>query len=165
MNHDPVRCRVSSWILKPILLILVIVVQTIRQTMQKKMHNISLHLQHRLPDLLALYAFGSRVSGNSGPLSDLDLAILAAGRTDPVALWTIAGELADIAGCPVDLIDLCAANTVMQYRIITTGERLWTRNHQSDLYESFILGAKSDLDEARAPLLERIRQEGTIHGR
>ncbi|HIJ84540.1 MAG TPA: nucleotidyltransferase domain-containing protein [Magnetococcales bacterium] len=122
-------------------------------------------LRQRFRDLLAIYAFGSRVSGNAGPESDLDLAILVEGKADSVALWHLAGELGDLTGCPVDLLDLRAASTVMQHRIITTGERLWARDHQADLYESFILSEKTALDEARAPLMAIIQREGTIHGR
>ena len=122
-------------------------------------------LRYNLPNLLAIYAFGSRVSGDVGPDSDLDLALLVAGKADPVALWTFSSQLAGIAGCPVDLLDLRAVSTVMQYQIITTGKRLWTKDHQAALYESFILSEKTALDEARAPLMKIIQREGTIHGR
>ncbi|MCD2513206.1 hypothetical protein LQ562_11840 [Acidovorax sp. D4N7] len=72
------------------------------------------------------------------------------------ALWDLGSGLAGIVGCPVDLLDLRAASTVMQYRIVTTGQRLWARDGQAALYESFILGRKTALDEARAGLLEDI---------
>ena len=72
-------------------------------------------LQARLPGLLAVYGFGSRVQGTEGPDSDLDMAVLVAGYADVTLLWQLAGELADIAGCAVDLLDLRAASTVMQY--------------------------------------------------
>ena len=84
-------------------------------------------LQSRMPGLLAIYAFGSRVQGTAGPQSDLDLAVLVAGYADPVVLWELSGELADLAGCPVELLDLRAASTLMQHQIITTGHR-WRAN-------------------------------------
>lgn len=122
------------------------------------------HLRDHCSDLLAIYAFGSRISGESGPESDLDLAVLVESKSDAVALWTLAGSLADRVGCSVDLLDLRAANTVMQYQIITTGKRLWEKDCRAALYESFILSDKMALDEARAPLLDRIQQEGRIYG-
>ena len=70
-------------------------------------------LQAQLPGLLAVYAFGSRVHGVATPQSDLDLAVLVAGYADVHQLWSLSGELADVAGCPVDLLDLRAASTVM----------------------------------------------------
>ena len=87
------------------------------------------------------------------------------GKINPVTLWTLADQLADVVGCPVDLLDLRTASTVMQYQIITTGRRLWRRDHQASLYESFILSEKTALDEARAPLMAIIQREGTIYGR
>lgn len=122
-------------------------------------------LQTRLPQLLAVYAFGSRVQGSAGPNSDLDLAVLVAGHADPLALFGLAGDLADVAGCPVDLLDLRAASTVMQYQIITTGERWWTLDVQAALFEAAVLSEKCELDTARAGLLADIQQRGTVYGR
>ena len=111
-------------------------------------------LQVLLPNLLAVYGFGSRVQGTARQDSDLDMAVLVAGHADPVLLWEWAGELADVAGCPVDLLDLRAASTVMQYQIITTGVRWWTLDAQAALFESAILSQKMALDTARAGLLK-----------
>ncbi|MBF0310452.1 MAG: nucleotidyltransferase domain-containing protein [Magnetococcales bacterium] len=129
------------------------------------MQDIIPYLRDKLPTLLAIYAFGSRVSGTAGPESDLDLAVLVEGKTDAVTLWHLAGALADIAGCAVDLLDLRTASTVMQYQILTTGRRLWAKDLQAELFECFILSEKTALDEARAPLLQRIQQEGSVYGR
>ena len=122
-------------------------------------------LQARLPQLLAIYAFGSRLRGVEGPDSDLDLAVLVAGYAEPLALFSLAGELADVAGCPVDLLDLRAASTVMQYQIITTGQRWWARDVQAALFEAAVLSEKTALDAARAGLLADIQQRGTVYGR
>ena len=122
-------------------------------------------LQARVPNLLAIYAFGSQVQGTAGPQSDLDLAVLVAGYADPLALWALAGDLADIASCTVDLLDLRAASTVMQYQVIMTGQRWWTRDAQAALFEAAILSDKTALDTARAGLLTDIQKKGTIYGR
>ena len=122
-------------------------------------------LQARLPNLLAVYGFGSRVQGTAGPGSDLDMAVLVAGYADVLLLWQLAGELADMAGCTVDLLDMRAASTVMQYQVITQGARWWARDAQASLYESAILSEKTALDAARAGLLADIRETGTVYGR
>jgi predicted nucleotidyltransferase len=122
-------------------------------------------LQTRVPKLMAIYAFGSRVQGNAGPASDLDLAVLVGGYADTLALWQLAGDLADLAACPVDLLDLRAASTVMQYQIITTGQRWWASDIQAALFEAAVLSEKTELDTARAGLLADIQRTGTIHGR
>lgn len=119
----------------------------------------------RVPGLLAIYAFGSRIQGTAGPQSDLDLAVLVAGYADPLDLWALAGDLADLAGCPVDLLDLRAASTVMQHQIISTGQRCWAKDAQAALYEAAILSEKTALDTARAGLLDDIQKRGTVYGR
>jgi len=91
--------------------------------------------------------------------------VLLSGEVDPVSLWQLSGDLADIAGSPVDLIDLRAATTVMQYQIVTRGQRLWARDVQAGLFECFILSEKTALDEARASLLEDIYKEGVVYDR
>lgn len=122
-------------------------------------------LHARVPNVLAVYAFGSRVQGGAGPQSDLDIAILVAGYAEPLALWGLSGDLADLAGCPVDLIDLRAASTVMQHQILTTGEHWWSEDGQAALYEAAILSEKTELDTARAGLLGDIGKRGTVYGR
>ncbi len=118
----------------------------------------------RLPQTLAIYAFGSQIQGHAGPQSDLDLAVLVAGYADPMVLWNLASDLADLAACPVDLLDLRAASTVMQYQVITTGQRLWSVGLETDLFECFVLSEKSDLDIRRAPLLADVAASGKVHG-
>jgi uncharacterized protein len=122
-------------------------------------------LQARVPNLLAIYAFGSRITGTAGALSDLDLAVLVAGYAEPLALFDLAGDLADLAGCAVDLLDLRAASTVMQYQIIITGQRWWACDAQAAIFEAAVLSEKTALDTARAGLLTDIQQRGTVYGR
>ena len=117
-------------------------------------------LQGHIPNLLAIYAFGSHIQGTAQSESDLDLAVLVAGYAEPLALWELAGDLADLAGCPVDLLDFRAASTVMQYQIITTGERWWAKDEQAALFEAAILSEKTALDTARAGLLADIQKSG-----
>ena len=128
-------------------------------------NRLLVEVRARVPGLLAVYAFGSRIQGQAGPGSDLDLAVLVAGYADPLSLFDLAGDLADLAGCPVDLLDLRAASTVMQYQIITRGERWWAADAQAALFEAAILSDKTRLDESRRGLLEDIAQRGSVYGR
>ena len=117
------------------------------------------------PAAFAIYVFGSQVQGTAGRQSDLDLAALVPGYASPAQLWDLGGALADVALCPVDLINLRAASTVMQYQVITTGRKLWSAGTQAGLYECFILSEKTDLDAARAGLLADIKASGHIYAR
>jgi predicted nucleotidyltransferase len=122
-------------------------------------------LRAQFPNTLAIYAFGSQIQGTSGPESDLDLAVLVAGYADPVVLWELAGHLANVADCPVDLLDLRAASTVMQYQVVTTGQCLWSAGLPAGLFECYVLSEKTALDTARAPLMADIHATGEIYGR
>ncbi len=123
-------------------------------------------LQNQVPNLLSLYAFGSQIRGDTHSESDLDLAVLVGGYADPLKLWELAGSLEDLVNCPVDLLDLRAASTVMQYQIITLGERWWAYDDlQASLYEVMIIREKTELDEARSQILKDIEKRGTVYGR
>ena len=122
-------------------------------------------IRSEFPATLAIYAFGSRLNGEANADSDLDLAVLVAGYADPVRLWDLSGKLADISACPVDLLDMRAASTVMQYQILQTGRRWWGQELQAGLFECFVLSEKTELDSARAPLLNDIKTRGYVYGR
>lgn len=53
------------------------------------------HLQQHIPNLLGVWAFGSRISGGARADSDLDLAVLVAGYADTVRLFELAGDVHD----------------------------------------------------------------------
>jgi predicted nucleotidyltransferase len=122
-------------------------------------------LRTAFPHLLAIYAFGSRVQGMAHADSDLDLAVLVAGYADPLALWAQANTLAEVLGCAVDVLDLRAASTVMQHQVMSHGRRLWARELEAGLFESYVLSEKLALDAARAGLLADIVRGGAVYGR
>ena len=122
-------------------------------------------LSLQIPRLLAVYAFGSRIVNQATAESDLDLAVLVEGYADSISLWNIANDLVDITGCHVDLLDLRAASTVMQNQIIRTGECWWQKNSSVGLFEAAVLSEKTELDNARAGLLNDIQSQGTVYGR
>ncbi|EJI84664.1 DNA polymerase subunit beta [Alishewanella aestuarii B11] len=122
-------------------------------------------LQQRLPNLMAVYAFGSQVTGTADKNSDLDLAVLVAGYADVIELWDISSDLAELANCEVDLLDFRAATTVMQYQILTTGKCLYAIDSSVGIYEAMVLSQMTALNEARAGLVQDIREQGAVYGR
>jgi hypothetical protein len=82
-----------------------------------------------------------------------------------LVLWDLAGSLTDVAGCDVDLLDLRAASTVMQYQVISTGQRLWAAGVAAGLFECYVLSEKTALDSARSPLMADIARRGDVYGR
>jgi len=122
-------------------------------------------LQARVPGLMGVYAFGSRVRGDAHPQSDLDLAVLTEGYADAVLLWRVSSELAELAGCDVDLLDLRAASTVMVHQVLTQGERWWASDVRAGLFEAAMLTEKLWLDEARQATMADVQARGTVYGR
>ena len=117
------------------------------------------------PELLAIYAFGSRVKSTAKPGSDLDLAVLMPTYAPPLQLWELASQVAEVVGYPVDLLDLRAASTVMQYQVLTQGTKLFAHGLGVGLFECFVLSEKTALDAARAGLLGDIARQGKVYGR
>jgi len=125
-------------------------------------------VQQRLPRALSVYAFGSRVADNgqhANDNSDLDLAVLVEGYADPLILFELSGQLADKLGCSVDLLDLRAASTVMQHQILTSGQRLWSKDVRAGLFEAAMLTEKLHLNDMRKGLVEDIQARGFVYGR
>ena len=125
-------------------------------------------LQSHLPNLMAIYAFGSRVSGDANANSDWDMAVLVAGYVESGVLWELSGTLADVTGTDVDLIDLRAASTVMQYQVLTLGKRWWLRADSATLvgvWEAAMLSEMTELNSARAGVMADIAVSGVIYGR
>ncbi len=121
-------------------------------------------LRYAFPNVLAIYAFGSRIQGTAREDSDLDLAVLVGGYAEPLQLWEQANQLTEILGCAVDLLDLRAASTVMQYQVLTQGRRLWASEPAAGLFECFALSEKIRLDADRAGLIADIENNGRVYG-
>ena len=99
-----------------------------------------------LPDILAIYVFGSFGTRYERNDSDLDVAILPIKMQDPVALWNLAQEIAIEIHKDFDLIDLLKASTIFRHQIISTGTRIYcsdevgcafTENYYLSMYLRF----------------------------
>ncbi len=121
-------------------------------------------LEAALPDLIAVYQFGSAGTPAMRPDSDLDLAVLNAHPEDPVAVWELAQRIAEVVGRDVDLVDLRRASTVMAAHVVSEGQRLLcTDAEQRAAFEAYTLSDYARLNEERRGILEDIRKRGRIH--
>jgi len=118
-----------------------------------------------LPDVMAVYLFGSAASGKMHPESDIDMAVLTDSPIDPEYLWKLAQDMAAVLGVGVDLIDLRRASTVMRMQIVESGKRLYCRDQVAcDAFEDFVFSDFARLNEERADILEDIRRRGAVYG-
>jgi len=118
-----------------------------------------------LPDVMAVYLFGSAVTGQTHPGSDFDLAVLAESPVGPERLWKLAQDIAAMVNVEIDLIDLRTASTVMRMQIVKGGKRLYCRDQTAcDAFEDFVFSDFARLNEERAGILEDIKRRGAVYG-
>lgn len=118
-----------------------------------------------LPDVAAIYRFGSHGSTSERRDSDVDLAILRRQPLDPARVWDLKHELAIKLGREVDFVDLATASTVLRAQIITSGERLFCADSRyCDSYEDYVLSAYARFNEERKGILSDILERGSVYG-
>lgn len=119
-----------------------------------------------LPDVQAIYHFGSTATGTEGPDSDIDLAILGPYSLDPLVRFDLQEQLALALRRSVDLVDLRAASPVMVMQVLATGRLLHDAAPEArGLFEDRSFGTYARLNEERRGILERVAAEGTVYGR
>jgi predicted nucleotidyltransferase len=117
-----------------------------------------------MPEVWAIYRFGSAGTPFERSDSDIDLAILASERVDNLARWALAQDLAQRLRRDVDLVDLQSASTVLRHQVLHHGQRIYCADRFAA--EEFASRALSDyvrLNEARRDILQDIQARGRIH--
>ncbi|MCM2312453.1 MAG: nucleotidyltransferase domain-containing protein [Steroidobacteraceae bacterium] len=117
-----------------------------------------------LPDVVAIYVFGSAASGNLGPDSDLDLAVLGPRPYDGRQLYDLGRSIEVMSGVDIDLVDLITAPTLLKYEVITGGRQL----HCAEPDVAFEFEGRSLAEYGRfvedfAPLFDQIRDTGQAY--
>ena len=119
-----------------------------------------------IPDLIAIYQFGSTVAGETHPQSDIDLAVLAPQALDPVRRFDLQERLAQALRRDVDLVDLRAASTVMRMQVISRGTGLAVFDvGEKERFETHTYSAYARLNEERKAILQQIERDRTVYGR
>lgn len=128
-------------------------------------HMIVQFLNQHIPDMIAIYQFGSQVHGTARPTSDMDLAVLARNPIPNERRFHIAQDLAAQLHCNVDLLDLRTASTVMRMQVLATGQCLDTRDDQAKAeFEMYAYADYARLNEERRELVKGITERGLIYG-
>lgn len=119
-----------------------------------------------LPDIVAIYRFGSWDTPQARSDSDIDLAILSEQPLSNMERWELSQKLAQIASRDVDLVDLRSASTVMRLQIVAHGERIYcTDKAAASCFETAVFSGYARLNEERREILADIRNRGSVYGR
>jgi predicted nucleotidyltransferase len=122
-------------------------------------------LRELLPNVEAIYRYGSFGSAHQRPDSDLDLAVLCQQKLDAATRLHLSDQLAAQTGCVIDLNDMRALPVTLRVQIVTQGRRLYAANLASvEAYDSRVLSEYAELNEFRRPILDDIRARGSIYG-
>jgi len=122
-------------------------------------------LNDRIPDLQAVYVYGSFLMEHFNDGSDLDLAFRAENELDNVERWETQQALAELIMRDTDLLDLNQASIVMQFEVITTGKRLFCSDEDIiATYETLVYSRYLDFNQVRKPIIESIQQRGSVYG-
>ena len=123
------------------------------------------YISTAIPDLIALYRFGSQAKGTARPHSDIDLAVLSHNSIANLHRFELAQELATRLHRDVDLIDLRAASTVMRMQVLSTGTCLATFDDLARrTFEMYTYADYARLNEERRDILKGIAARGLVYG-
>ena len=122
-------------------------------------------IQHAIPNLIALYRFGSTERGAVRSDSDIDLAVLSREALPELRRFELAQELAIQLHRDVDLVDLRAASTVMRIQIISTGTCLARADDRARReFEMYVYSDYARLNEERREIVKGITKRGLVYG-
>lgn len=117
-------------------------------------------IRRDLPQVQAIYLYGSFARGEQRADSDLDLAVLPEPDATPDTL-AMAGTLRWELGRDVDLVDLRRASTVLRKEIVADGLCLYARDAgYAVAWEARVLSDYAKLNEERAGILEDFSRSG-----
>lgn len=116
-------------------------------------------------DIVLIYAYGSFARGEGREDSDVDIAVYTEHEIDSYALFMISGEIALALGREIQIVDLRTVSTVLGAQIVGNHGVLYCSddvlraNLNIRFFKEYAL-----LNEERACILDRIREEGQVYG-
>ena len=121
-------------------------------------------LHEAVPSVQAIYLFGSVLTEHFTKQSDVDVAILGKEPLDPLFRWKLLQQIAIALDRDVDLVDLTTATTVMQFQVVSTGERIFAADARAmEWWELKVYQLYLTLNDDRKPILDAIKESGRIY--
>jgi len=121
-------------------------------------------LLDRLPDIVAIYRFGTWGTPQERSDSDIDLAISSGQKLFNLDRWELSQKVAQVVSRDVDLVDMRRASTVMRLQIVAHGERIYCADEvAASHFETIVYSAYARLNEERHEILADIRARGSVY--
>jgi len=122
-------------------------------------------LKSEIPELQALYLFGSQNDGTASSKSDVDIAYLSTVSLSSLERWEIAEKLASLLSLDVDLITLSQTNTIFRYQILSTAERIYGEGYEVESFETLAYSFYLRFQEERKPIVDAIIENRSVFGK
>ena len=122
-------------------------------------------LKQNIPELQALYLFGSQNDGTASSKSDVDIAYLSTVSLSSLERWEIAEKLASLLSLDVDLITLSQTNTIFRYQILSTAERIYGEGYEVESFETLAYSFYLRFQEERKPIVDAIIENRSVFGK
>ena len=122
-------------------------------------------LKLEIPELQALYLFGSQNDGTASMQSDVDIAYLSKSVLTSVERWELSNKLASLLSINVDLIELSQTNTIFRYQILSTAERIYGEGYEVESFETLAYSFYLRFQEERKPIVDAIMKNRSVFGK
>jgi len=122
-------------------------------------------LKLEIPELQALYLFGSQNDGTANTKSDVDIAYLSENVLSSVERWELSNKLASLLSLDVDLIELSKTNTIFRYQILSTAERIYGEGYEVESFETLAYSFYLRFQEERKPIVDAIIENRSVFGK
>lgn len=109
--------------------------------------------------------FGSFAKGTIHTESDVDIAYFSNKQLSSYERFILAGELALIAEREVDLVDIKQIDTVFTMQIFEQGIPIFIRDENEFICQKMrAYSMYATLNEQRAPIIDAIKERGSVFG-
>ncbi len=122
-------------------------------------------LSSQIPDLQAVYIFGSQSDDSARPKSDIDIAYLSKTKLSDLSRWNISQKLASLLSTDIDLVDILTTNTIFRYQIISKGTRIYGGGYEVESFETLAYSFYLRFKEERQPIIDEIYKNRSVLGK
>ena len=122
-------------------------------------------LKQEIPELQALYLFGSQNDGTATNKSDIDIAYLSKEELSSLGRWELSQKLALLLSHDIDLVELSTTNTIFRYQIVSTRKRIYGEGYEVENFETLAYSFYLRFQEERKPIVEAILEKKSVFGK